>query len=61
VLDRADWALEEIQGVDEETRAEARAMLEKLRGATGTVATGTAIGAGGTLLGPVFKQILGLS
>ena len=60
LLDRVEQALEELDGVDEEAREEARGILAKLRGATGTIATGTASGAGGALLGAVLKQALGL-
>lgn len=60
LLDRVDRALEEVDRVDEDTRAEARTMLDKLRAASGTIATGTATSAGGTLLGAVLKQALGL-
>ena len=60
LLDRVDQALTEITGVDEEARAEARGMLEKLRGVSGTIATGTVTGAGGALLGTVLKHALGL-
>lgn len=60
LLDRVEQALDDLEGVDEDAREEARGMLTKLRAATGTVATGTASGAGGALLGAVLKQALGL-
>lgn len=60
LLDRVEQAVDEVDDVDEETRAEARGLLDKLRAASGTVATGTASGAGGALLGAVLKQVLGL-
>lgn len=59
LLDRVEEALDEVDGVNDDARQEARSMLDKLRGASGTVATGTASGAGGALLGAVLKKVLG--
>lgn len=60
LLDRVEEALGQVDGVDDETRAEARGLLDKLRAASGTVATESASGAGGALLGALLKQALGL-
>lgn len=61
LLDRAEEALDEVEGVDEETREEARSIIDKLRAASGPIATGTASGAGGAVVGALLKQLLGLS
>ena len=53
-------AIDEVQGVSEEAKEEARGMLDKLRGAAGTAATSAAGSAGGTLLGSLLKEIFGL-
>jgi hypothetical protein len=60
LLDRLEEAIKDVDGVDEETREEARGMLDKLRGSSATVATGAASGGGGALLGAVLKSVLGL-
>lgn len=61
LLDRSEEALDEVDGVDEETRDEARGIVDKLCGVSGTIATGTASGAGGAVVGARLKQLLGLS
>lgn len=40
LLDRAEEALDQVHGVDEETREEARGIIDKLRAASGTIASG---------------------
>jgi hypothetical protein len=60
LLDRVEEAIDEVDGVDDETREEAHSMVDKLRGTSTTVATGAASGGGGALLGAVLKKILGL-
>lgn len=59
-LDRAEETIDALDDIDEEAREEAKGLVAKLRGATGTVATGVASGAGGAVLGTVFKKLLGL-
>ena len=56
-LDRAEEAIEALDDIDEQTREEAKGLLDKLRGATGTVATSAAGGAAGTVVGAVFTRL----
>lgn len=60
LLDGLEAAINESEMVDPGVRDEAKSILEKLRTAGGTAATGAAGSAGGALLGSVLKQLLGL-
>jgi hypothetical protein len=60
LLDRIAEALEALTDIDEEAKQEARGILDKLRSASGTIATGASASAGGAVLGGVLKGILGL-
>jgi hypothetical protein len=56
LLGRAEQAIDELEEIDEQTRAEAKSLVDKLRGASGGVATSAA----GAVVGAVLKQLLGL-
>ena len=60
LLDRLREELDDLEGVDPAAQEEARTLLDKLRAASGDVATGSAASAGGAVLGAALKQLLGL-
>lgn len=60
LLDRAEAEVDQVEGIDDEAKAEAKGLLVKLRAGAGTVGTQAAGSAGGTVLGAIFKQLLGL-
>jgi hypothetical protein len=55
-----DTAIDGLVGVDETAKAEAKGILAKMCSKGGEVASAAAGSAGGSLLGAVLKQILGL-
>lgn len=59
LLDRVSEAIDEVDGVDDATREEAKGLVDKLRGTSATVATGAASSGAGALLGAVLKKVLG--
>lgn len=60
LLDALAAKIDGVEGVDDEAKQEAHAILGKLRSAGGTVATSALGSAGGALLGSVLKQFTGL-
>jgi hypothetical protein len=60
LLDRLAEDLDHLTDVDEETRDEARGILDKLRSASGKITVGAAASGGGALIGALLKQKLGL-
>ncbi|MEK6273081.1 MAG: hypothetical protein AABM42_10610 [Actinomycetota bacterium] len=61
LLVRADAALDELQGVDEDDRVAAKKLIEVLQGRTAELGADVLSGAGGGLLATVLAQLLGLS
>jgi len=60
LLDLVRQGIETMEGIDDDTRDEAKSFVERLRGSAGTLATGTATGAGGAVVGALLKSLLGL-
>ena len=57
-LDAAQQQLDQLTDLNDEDRAEAQGMLEKLRSATTQVAIGTVQGGAGAVLGAIFMGLL---
>lgn len=60
LLDRIAEALANMPDVSDADRDEAKSLLERLRGKADSVTTAAAGGAGGAVLGALFRQMLGL-
>jgi hypothetical protein len=60
LLDDAAKAIDAARDADPAAKEEARTLIDRMRGKSAEVATGTMTGAGGALLGGVLKQLLGL-
>jgi hypothetical protein len=59
-LDAAQDQLDQLSDVNDEDRAEAQSIINKLRSATTQIAIGTAAGGGGAVLGAIFTGLLHL-
>ena len=60
LLDKLEGALAQLDDVDDDARAEARGILDKLRSASGKIATGTVASSGGAVIGAPLQQLLNL-
>jgi hypothetical protein len=58
-LDDVQRKLDDLEGVDDDSRNEAQGILDKLRAASGNAATSAMGSGGGAILAELFKHLLG--